>query len=381
MFISTLIVFHVVPLKVYIYDWPDHISDVYPKPNVPLVSGPRGRGRVSIYKKHSYRENLFFGEAIIPEIGLFDTFTFALYKLILARLQQHPSRTYNRSEADLFFIPYDIGYNVIISPETGRERSMVWQGCDIAPNASHHLKTEISTSKNPSEFGHNHFIIFDLSIAHHMNTNCYEFLHLCGNCSVFGLETMLYNTPFTDWMEEDMHTPVVRKWQGIPFPAAIHWHEGIMRLPWAVGAFQRNKLAVYWGSTYVQNKYAVRIRTTLVQQCSATGLDDCEVYGNKGGRSMNNASALLVYTNATFCLQPPGDAETRKGFFDSLLLGCIPVVFSPQAFHRVYGWHVSRAQGEEISVYIPSTGVVNNTTDVIAFLRAIPKEQVQCSIV
>ena len=34
-----------------------------------------------------------------------------------------------------------------------------------------------------------------------------------------------------------------------------------------------------------------------------------------------------LYLNSTFSLQPHGDKETRKGFYHSILLGCIPVIF------------------------------------------------------
>jgi len=34
-----------------------------------------------------------------------------------------------------------------------------------------------------------------------------------------------------------------------------------------------------------------------------------------------------LYLNSYFSLQPHGDRKTRKGFYHSLLLGCIPVVF------------------------------------------------------
>ena len=35
-----------------------------------------------------------------------------------------------------------------------------------------------------------------------------------------------------------------------------------------------------------------------------------------------------LYLNSHFSLQPHGDKQTRKGFYHSLLLGCIPVVFN-----------------------------------------------------
>lgn len=47
--------------------------------------------------------------------------------------------------------------------------------------------------------------------------------------------------------------------------------------------------------------------------------------------SMNNENMYNeineLYLNSTFSLQPHGDKETRKGFYHSILLGCIPVIF------------------------------------------------------
>lgn len=48
---------------------------------------------------------------------------------------------------------------------------------------------------------------------------------------------------------------------------------------------------------------------------------------------------------STFCIQPPGDTLTRKSFYESVILGCIPVVFrndsmfvSQLAFSSVIPW-------------------------------------------
>mmetsp|Transcript_47433 Transcript_47433/g.78694 ORF Transcript_47433/g.78694 Transcript_47433/m.78694 type:complete len:535 (+) Transcript_47433:435-2039(+) len=42
---------------------------------------------------------------------------------------------------------------------------------------------------------------------------------------------------------------------------------------------------------------------------------------------------------STFCINPPGDSPTRKGLFDSLVLGCIPVVFTEESLRR-YHFHL-----------------------------------------
>lgn len=51
------------------------------------------------------------------------------------------------------------------------------------------------------------------------------------------------------------------------------------------------------------------------------------------------ADMYQVIMASTFCLNPPGDTPTRKGLFDSLVLGCIPVVTSEDSFQH-YGFHL-----------------------------------------
>lgn len=55
-------------------------------------------------------------------------------------------------------------------------------------------------------------------------------------------------------------------------------------------------------------------------------------------------TARTIYKMAlesVFCLQPAGDSWTRKGIFDSLLAGCIPVVFSRNQVVFQYLWHLT----------------------------------------
>ena len=51
------------------------------------------------------------------------------------------------------------------------------------------------------------------------------------------------------------------------------------------------------------------------------------------------SEALAAYRAAVFCLQPWGDTATRKGFWDALSLGCIPVVFTDA------GWNTTDQSG------------------------------------
>lgn len=48
--------------------------------------------------------------------------------------------------------------------------------------------------------------------------------------------------------------------------------------------------------------------------------------------NFNLHEAYRAMAHSQFCIQPPGDSPTRRGFYDSVLLGCIPVVFSRKAY-------------------------------------------------
>ena len=91
-------------------------------------------------------------------------------------------------------------------------------------------------------------------------------------------------------------------------------------------------------------------------------------------RSHRADVCILDFDFVRYCLQPPGDNPTRKGIFDSLGLGCIPVVFSR---HSIGAFTMHIPDPNAISVYIPPAGLLAGTTDIIAVLRTIPASRVK----
>ena len=45
---------------------------------------------------------------------------------------------------------------------------------------------------------------------------------------------------------------------------------------------------------------------------------------------------LSAYRRAVFCLCPPGDDPGRKAVFDSIVSGCIPVIFHDSTLFNQY---------------------------------------------
>ena len=93
--------------------------------------------------------------------------------------------------------------------------------------------------------------------------------------------------------------------------------------------------------------------------------------GSSGGF---NSDAAALYWNASFCLMPGGDSVTRKAALDAILLGCIPVFFHLGQLLQ-WDWHW-RDWREAASVRFEHLRVIDNSTDPIASLMAMPNSKV-----
>ncbi|XP_074646795.1 uncharacterized protein LOC141902800 [Tubulanus polymorphus] len=88
----------------------------------------------------------------------------------------------------------------------------------------------------------------------------------------------------------------------------------------------------------------------------------------------NSASVVTgLMRRSKFCLQPPGDSPTRKSFYDSLLSGCIPVVFESGVkypFDDVLNY-------AGFTVFVDGSSITRRREDVVATLKNIPESRVR----
>ena len=90
----------------------------------------------------------------------------------------------------------------------------------------------------------------------------------------------------------------------------------------------------------------------------------------------NPQTMYKLALDSVFCLQPAGDSPTRKGIFDSLVSGCIPVLFFRNQTVLQYLWHLP-GDGSQYSVQIDGAAVATDHYDVIAHLERIPEWRIQ----
>jgi len=165
----------------------------------------------------------------------------------------------------------------------------------------------------------------------------------------------------------------------VPYPS--FFHDGLEgsatkpdAFPWAVAAAAttpRPHLAMYAAGMHGN---AVELRGLLQEVCT----DDprCEFKGipkNPADRTAEWFGSLAnAMLSATFCLHPAGDSPSRKGIIDSVLLGCIPVLFSkPQL--KLWPWHWD---AKNASVYLDGATALEGGLDILSALEDLPKSRV-----
>lgn len=182
------------------------------------------------------------------------------------------------------------------------------------------------------------------------------------------------------------------QYHSIPFPSLIHLTPHATSMPWA----SRHARAIFVAGSFSnltglrsQDRIIPRLRTALREACEAAS-PDCLFYapgaksfhvsemrqGSGFGVSENVYLRLArLYWDSVFCLQPSGDDISRKGIVDSLLLGCIPVLFHPGQRY-IWPWHWG-AWVRQATVLISYRAILEGQVNVIKVLKRIPASLIE----
>lgn len=117
----------------------------------------------------------------------------------------------------------------------------------------------------------------------------------------------------------------------VPRPASIHWamEFGMDEVPWKKGKARRS-LVSYFGGVHGPDESRV-LRKFLKDKCNKD--KSCFMIVKESGHAKREltrqyaAQVLRAKRESVFCLEPPGSTIGRKSIVDSLLMGCIPVLF------------------------------------------------------
>ncbi len=312
------------------------------------------------YVGHEHAALSGMGIPILPDQGLYLTWHFSLFSSLYNRMKRSRRRTYDPTKASLFVIPYDLGLDGYVNHDTCQNSRQCTRGL------AQRLQTQLERSKYWQRHqGADHAVLWSLGQYHPWPRNgCDIFMRdFCAKCS------------FTSyWMDS---TKPESRFVSVPFPAAYHWRDGIQHVPWDITyASQRHLLAVYLGSTQTLNPAHTKIRRAMTTQCNASASCTWTQIAHSS-KDSSIADALTIYQRAVFCLCPPGDDPARKAVFDSILSGCIPVIFQKETLYNQYPWHLGEELALDISVSIPGALVRSGKLDFMSVLESISLETIR----
>lgn len=115
----------------------------------------------------------------------------------------------------------------------------------------------------------------------------------------------------------------------VPYPTSFHPSTDRDLVVWQhfVRQYPRQKLVSFAGSGRGMGE---QIRHRLWKTC-VDHAEDCDFFSCRERRCiMQTQNVMWVYLGARFCIQPPGDTPTRKGLWDCMVAGGIPVVLHPE---------------------------------------------------
>jgi len=270
-------------------------------------------------------------------------------------------------------VPYDGGMDATVSAWDGRSLKGRCPRSGIVTNFLGGNDQNAATQMH-RHGGRDHFIIFGViqGVASLSSPGCRRLYRgRCQHCRKLSIEI--------SYQEEDLPKFDPKKssdaykydptWTSVPYPSSFHYTDNASVSPWqrevGVDAEPDSTWAIYIGGMHTTNTQSNHIRKRLAAACNAVPDDTCTWLAlGKAGARYSAADILARYRRSTFCLHPPGDSPTRKGIFDSLLTGCIPVVFNKFSLGNQYDWHLGAALREKVTVFVPP-----DEPDFLGYLR------------
>mmetsp|Transcript_18931 Transcript_18931/g.31626 ORF Transcript_18931/g.31626 Transcript_18931/m.31626 type:complete len:501 (+) Transcript_18931:158-1660(+) len=325
--------------KFFIYDhFPPELVSLWPKRDGEL-------------RKH-YRANNGTGEFFNKSLGMHETHQFTVFTPIYRRLLNDYRRTLDPAEATAFFIPYDMGFDAAIKKDSAKIRP---QGCPHAEAVIALLEDNKYFRRN---FGYDHFLVQGLNQAmgnFNMRPACKLFLKgFCENCTKLAIDTYWACGPSPHW-------------HAIPFPSNFHWNSNISVPPWAQPDRPRKYAVSFTGSTSSFSRKSVIVRKKMKTDCEKHPECFTNLMNSHFDVRLSDA-AKYVNLDSIFCLNPPGDMPTRKGFFDTILAGCIPVTTDHYSAYDQWFWHLGREIHDKTSIYIPKSKFMSKDFNFMQYL-------------
>ncbi|EFJ05166.1 galactosyltransferase-like protein [Selaginella moellendorffii] len=293
---------------------------------------------------------------LTPRGSWFKTHQYALEMIFHARILDYSCRVLDPSLADVFYVPYYAGLDVMrwnFVPNVSSAQSDV-----LGDELMTWLIQQPSTWKTGDRRDH---VIALGKISwdfRRMTSDAKWGSNLLARADMANVTKLLIERH--PWHPNDV---------GVPHPTFFHPGSDVDITTWQARVLRddvRPSLVAFAGQP--RPGQGGSIRGELIRQCTARS-DLCRTLDCGSGACFGPEATLGLFLVSDFCLQPVGDSPTRRSVFDSLLAGCIPVFFDPFTAYYQYPWHLP-SNGSAYSVMIAADSVTD--VDIVGELQKIP---------
>lgn len=203
--------------------------------------------------------------------------------------------------------------------------------------------------------GSDHFMIHSINqpMFFYMNAYCVSLYELCSHCLKLSIDT--YSPKLYPPLKDRPY--LSNNWISIPFPSSYHSTNEMTAIPWMNDNLPRPYIVSFVGTSSVTSRKQRHLRLALMYECRRSSfcfLYELPSHHMTSLRQSSESLVIDIYQKSVFCLMPGGDFATRKGLFDSLLSGCIPVIFQRRSALLQWPWHWGSMKiAETCLTYIP----------------------------
>ncbi|KAF9600061.1 hypothetical protein IFM89_002534 [Coptis chinensis] len=308
-----------------------------------------------------YFKNDAMGEPI-PKLGKgwHSTHQYALEPIFHSRVLKHPCRVHNEKEAKLFYVPYYGGLDILR-----------WHFKNVSDNVKDSLGLELMQwlgMQKPWDRNNGKDHVFVLGKI------SWDFRRRENDPASWGTTFLKHHQ-----MQNPLKLLIERQpWHindiGVPHPTNFHPHTDDDIIEWQTKIISSNRDNLISFAGAARPDAPKNIRSVLIKQCTSRNDTTCRFLDCRSGSCDQPETIIELFMQSEFCLQPPGDSPTRKSFFDSLVSGCIPVLFSPFTAYYQYPWHLPQDHSR-YSVFIDQEEVRQGNVNVVERLMKLSKTE------
>ncbi|CAM6104856.1 unnamed protein product [Calypogeia fissa] len=301
-------------------------------------------------------------DGVFSKTGWYATNQFSLEIIFHHKVTHYKCRTMDSSKANAIFVPFYSGVEVM---------PHLWDGASIShrdevPNEF--AKWLTSQPEWSRMYGHDHFMIG--------GRVTWDFRRQTNEEWDWGNRLLLLE-PLKNMTTLTIEASPWHNWDvGVPYPTYLHPSTDQEVFDWQdhVATVKRKSLFCFAGAP--RPKQDTSIRAQIMTQCRESEYCNLLECTKDAGKCHEPANVMRLFKESHFCLQPAGDSYTRRSLFDSILSGCIPVVFHEYSAYTQYGWFFPE-QNSSYSVFIDEEFIRAENVSIEEVLRSFSAQEIE----